>query len=149
MMKKIFTFPPFYIFSSIMLNLLFYFILPEFNCIPFPYNIIGIIALICGFYISKRSSNIFNKNKTTFRLEEPSAFVQSDFYKISRNPMYFGFLIFISGQAFFMGNLISLITPVLFFLFINYLCIPPEEIIMEKTFGNKYLEYKQKVRRWL
>ena len=148
-MEKIITFPPFYFFSILILNFVFYFLFPEFNKIPFPYNLIGITAIVCGVHILNRSSNIFHKKETTFRLEKPSAFVQDGFYKISRNPMYLGALILIFGQAVLMGNLISLISPVLFILFINYLCIPPEEFLMEKTFGTAYVEYKQKVRRWL
>lgn len=34
------------------------------------------------------------------------------------------------------------------FICIHYLCIPPEEAIMEKTFGAQYTAYKQQVRRW-
>lgn len=148
-MNKIITFPPFYFFSIIILNFVFYFIFPEFNKICFPYNLAGIPAIIGGFHISNKSSNLFTKSKTTFRLEKPSAFVQSDFYKITRNPMYLGGLILIFGQTILMTNLISLINPVLFFLCINYLCILPEEAIMEKTFGTNYVKYKQQVRRWL
>jgi len=127
----------------------FYFIFPQFNKIRFPFNLTGIAAIICGYYITRRSSGIFEKNNTTFYLKEPSAFIQTGFYRISRNPMYLGLLIFIFGLAVLTGNLISLISPVLFFLFINCLCIPPEEKLMERIFGNSYIEYKQKVRRWL
>ncbi len=63
--------------------------------------------------------------------------------------MYLGALILIMGLAVLLGNLLSLLTPLLFFIFINYLCIPPEEKIMQQTFGQDYLDYKQSVRRWL
>ena len=95
------------------------------------------------------SSGLFNQKQTTFYLEEPSVFVMSGFYKISRNPMYLGALVLIMGLAILLGNLLSLLTPLLFFIFINYLCIPPEEKIMQQTFGQDYLDYKQSVRRWL
>ena len=102
-----------------------------------------------GLFILMKSSNLFHEKKTTFRLEKPTALVQNDFYKISRNPMYLGALIFIFGESVLMGNRISFICPILFFLFINFLCIPPEEMMMEKTFGRKYAEYKKNIRRWL
>lgn len=149
MMKKMISYPPFYFFSIITLNFLCFILFPEFNTIPFPYNLIGIIAAAWGFYLLSRCSNTFHKNKTTFYLEEPTAFVQDGFYKVSRNPMYLGALMIICGQSVFLGNLISLLSPVLFFLCMNCLCIPPEEALMEKTFGSSYVGYKQKVRRWL
>ncbi|MCG8642619.1 MAG: isoprenylcysteine carboxylmethyltransferase family protein [Desulfobacterales bacterium] len=148
-MKKIIHFPPFYFFSIVALNIVCPFLFPEFNDIPFPYNLSGLIGSMFGLFILMKSSNLFHEKKTTFRLEKPTALVQNDFYKISRNPMYLGALIFIFGESVLMGNRISFICPILFFLFINFLCIPPEEMMMEKTFGRKYAEYKKNVRRWL
>lgn len=148
-MKNKLSFMPFYFFSIIILTFAFYFLFPGWNIIPFPYNLMGMTAIIFGWHVLSKSSNIFIKNKTTFYLEKPSAFVQTGFYRKSRNPMYLGALILISGHVILMGNAIAFINPVLFFIFINYLCIPPEEIIMEKTFRGEYLLYKQSVRRWL
>lgn len=147
--QRMVTFPPFYFFSVIGLSIAFYFLLPEFNWVAFPYNLIGIILFIGGSYLLNASSGLFNQKQTTFYLEEPSVFVMSGFYKISRNPMYLGALVLIMGLAILLGNLLSLLTPLLFFIFINYLCIPPEEKIMQQTFGQDYLDYKQSVRRWL
>ncbi len=148
-MKKTLTYPPFYFFSIIILNFLFYFLFSEFNMIPFPYNLAGIIAVIFGCHLLNENSKTFKMHKTTFTLDKPSVFVQTGFFKISRNPMYLGALFVILGQSILLGTLISMTGPVFFFLSINYFCIPPEEILMEKTFANKYLAYKQKVRRWL
>lgn len=102
-----------------------------------------------GHYIIKVSSNLFHKQKTTFTLEKSSSFVQNKFYRISRNPMYLGVLIIFLGLAILNGNLIAFISPLLFFLCMNYLCIPPEEVLMEQTFGDPYVQYKKKVRCWL
>lgn len=147
--KRITNFPPFYFFGFIILDLLFYFLLPQLNKIPLPYNLFGIVILVPGLYILKKSSNIFNRNKTTFLLEKPSVFVQNGFFRITRNPMYLGSLILIFGLAISLGNLAGLISPLLFFFSINWLCIPHEETLMERTFGSRYLAYKQRVRRWL
>jgi len=148
-MKKVITFPPLYFFGTIVLSIILFFLFPEFNIISLPYNLIGVLLFIGGYYIVNKSSNIFHQNETTFYLEEPSTFIQSGFYKYSRNPMYLGSLILITGVSIALGNLLSLLTPILFFLVINYLSIPFEEEIMEKKFGNKYLQFKQKVRRWI
>lgn len=147
--RKLTNFPPFYFFATILLNIAFFFFLPRFNHLHIPCILAGITALAGGLYLMNKSSDLFNKKKTTFYLEEPSAFVQDGFYRRSRNPMYLGMLIFISGLAISLGNLIGLVTPLIFVLTINFLCIPPEEIIMEKTFGHAYFEYKQRVRRWI
>lgn len=148
-MKKIITFPPFIFFTIMVLNIPLFFMFPRYRIIPFPYNLSGLVAIWIGYYIVNVSSKLFHKEDTTFRLDKPSSFIQTRFYKISRNPMYLGALIFFLGLAVLTGNLIALIGPILFFLCMNYLCIPPEEVLMERTFGNPYVQYKKKVRRWL
>jgi protein-S-isoprenylcysteine O-methyltransferase Ste14 len=42
-----------------------------------------------------------------------------------------------------------LIAPLLFFLVIDRMLIPEEEETMERIFGEQYLDYKRRVRRWL
>lgn len=148
-MHKIISFPPLYFFSAIVLSLGAYFLLPTFHWIDLPYRLTGLIMMIGGWYIVSKSSTLFHQKNTTFYLEEPSTFVQTGFYQYSRNPMYLGSLILIAGLSILLGNLLSLLAPLMFYLGIHYLCIPPEETIMEQTFGQEYLDYQKKVRRWL
>lgn len=147
-MKKL-VFPPLYFFCSIGLAILCYWLFPSYQIILYPYNLLGVIPLIGGHLLMKRNSDVFNEKKTTFYLEKPTFFVQHKDYTFSRNPMYLGSLILITGLAFLVCNLISFFSPVLFFLVMNFLCIPQEEKLMEKTFGVDYLAYKKKIRRWI
>ena len=147
--KNITNFPPFYFFTIILLNLACVFFLPGFNRFHMPLSLIGLPVLAGGLYLINKSSGLFHRHNTTFYLEKPSAFVQNGFYRKSRNPMYLGMLIFISGLAVSLGNLAGLAAPLVFFLAINCLCIPPEETLMEKTFGTAYFDYKKRVRRWI
>lgn len=147
--KNITNFPPFYFFTILLLNLACVFFLPRFNRIHMPLSLIGFPFLAGGLYLINKSSDLFHKNKTTFYLEKPSAFVQNGFYRKSRNPMYLGMLFFIFGLAVLLGNLAGLAAPLIFFLTINCLCIPPEETLMAKTFGTAYVDYKKRVRRWI
>jgi len=70
-------------------------------------------------------------------------------YKFTRNPMYLGVTIALLGAAIFFGNALSFLSPLIFFLIMNYYFVPREEKLMENIFGKKYLEYKKQVRRWL
>jgi protein-S-isoprenylcysteine O-methyltransferase Ste14 len=42
-----------------------------------------------------------------------------------------------------------LIAPLIFYVAIDRMLIPEEEITMERLFGEQYLDYKRRVRRWL
>jgi len=148
-MYRLFTFPPLYIICSIILGLTSYWLFPHTILIKSPYNLIGILPIFIGLRILRKASGLFTKKGTTFLLEKSSVLVIEAYFKYSRNPMYFGCLILMLGLSLFLGNLTSFISPILFFLTINFICIPPEERLMEKTFGTEYLNYKKKVRRWI
>ncbi len=148
-MKNILLFPPFYFFSAILLIIALNFLFPQFNNIPFPYNLGGLAVLAFGYHLLSKSSALFTRYETTFQLQEPTAFVQEGFFKYSRNPMYLGALIFLTGLSILTANLVSFIPLLLFFLGINFLCIPPEEALLEQKFGSRYLQYQRQVRRWL
>ena len=92
---------------------------------------------------------IFNEKGTTFILEKPTKLVKERYFRVSRNPMYLGSLIFIAGISLLLPSFIGFASILLFYLAINFLCIPPEEKLMEKTFGSEYLDYKKNVRKWI
>lgn len=70
-------------------------------------------------------------------------------FKITRNPIYLGFLVAQIVVAIKLNNLfIILFLPIVWQL-LNKWVIEPEESYLEKLFGEEYLNYKQKVRRWL
>ena len=70
-------------------------------------------------------------------------------YKLTRNPMYLGVSIALFGAAFYFGNLLSFLSPLIFFIAVNLYFVPSEERLMESIFGKKYIDYKKKVRRWI
>ena len=63
--------------------------------------------------------------------------------------MYVGFVVFLIGCSILSGNILSALCPLILFLILDRMFIPYEEEKMEATFGEEYLEYKRRVRRWL
>ena len=84
-------------------------------------------------------------------LDDPydTAFVTDAPYTFTRNPMYLGLMAVTLGFALFFGSLAMLTAPLIFYLAIDRMLIPEEEITMERLFGEQYLDYKRRVRRWL
>ena len=92
----------------------------------------------------------FRKAKTqihTFKV--PKKLVTTGLFQYSRNPIYLGFTIVLLGIALLYGSLSTLIPVLLFFLIANFWYIPFEEKNMKKVFGQSYLFYRRRVRRWL
>lgn len=70
-------------------------------------------------------------------------------YQISRNPMYFGFLLMLIGWGFFLCNIASLMLLPVFIIYMNRFQIVPEERHMREKFGEAYHQYEKAVRRWI
>lgn len=63
--------------------------------------------------------------------------------------MYLGMLSILFGFAFVLNSLLGLIFPIVFFWFMNWRLIPAEEKKIEEVFGDEYLAYKRRTRRWI
>lgn len=75
--------------------------------------------------------------------------IESGPYRFTRNPMYLQILIVCIGFAILLGNpWIVLLTPVAGWVLYR-LAIRPEEEYLERKFGETYLAYKRRVRRWI
>ena len=149
MKRKIFLKPPHYFFFCLILSLVLYSMIPQLNLIIFPWNLIGLILIIKGSVFVYLAWALFKKYKTPEDFQKSTRLVKEGLFKYSRNPMYSGGVVFLFGISILLGNIASLISPVLFFLIINYMFVPYEEEKGERDFDQEYLDYKKKVRRWL
>ena len=115
-------------------------------------NIISLFLLILGLVVFLSAVKSFRKQKTTVNPLEPkqaSSLVTSGIFKFSRNPMYLGMLIILLSLS-FKFNLIGGMTISLFFyIFITKFQIIPEEAAMNELFGNEFINYSNKTRRWI
>ena len=66
----------------------------------------------------------------------------------TRNPMYVGMNSFLLGLLIILNNPLNFIFLVVFFFIVRNIFVIKEEVQMEETFGEEYLTYKGKVRRW-
>jgi protein-S-isoprenylcysteine O-methyltransferase Ste14/putative intracellular protease/amidase len=94
----------------------------------------------------------FRRAKTTVNPMKPdttSSLVVSGIYRYTRNPMYLGFLLFLTAWAAALSNVLALISPLAFVLYMNRFQIVPEERMLASRFEQDYAEYRARVGRWL
>ena len=147
-MKKLFI-PPVFVLISLVLIVMFYFMIPEYNWIQFPLNFSGLLITFIGFVIMGKARDLFKKHKTTLTYNKSSYMITEGIFAKTRNPMYIGMFLLLLGIGICFMNLFSILTPFGFILLIRLFFIPTEEKMMYDTFGHDYLEYKNKVRRWI
>lgn len=80
--------------------------------------------------------------------ENKTELVTNGFFAISRNPIFLGIMIANLGLFFVLPNAFTLLIIELSTVSINTQ-IRLEEEFLEQEFGEQYVEYKKKVRRWL
>jgi len=144
--------PPIYALSIAFIMWLFSRYFPVATLINEPWNMVGIALVVIAALIDFTSLYLFFKKRTTpnpMKPEFTTGLVTKGMYRFSRNPMYLGLLIMLLGFAIYLGKLTPfLIIPVFYFV-ITEMQIKPEEDWLEQKFGEEYLDYKNKVRRWL
>ncbi|WP_161953500.1 methyltransferase family protein [Prosthecochloris marina] len=147
-MKKIT--PPFLFIICIVIMAGLWWMLPLVRFVPFPINLLGVLVFAVGLGIAKRGSDVFEKEGTNIEtFNNPDILVTDGLFRISRNPMYLGFLTALVGMAVMLGNLSSFLVAFVFFIVTDRWYITFEEDAMAKAFGKRYAEYKAKTRRWL
>ena len=81
--------------------------------------------------------------------ETPTVIVQSGPYQWSRNPIYLGFSLLYLGIALWVNSAWLLLTLAATLVLMTYGVILREERYLAARFGEEYLSYKARVRRWL
>ncbi len=114
-------------------------------------KVIGGAMFVFGMWLSMYGSKQFKENETEIlpMSESNRVLVTDGVYKFSRNSMYLGMVITLLGIALYLGTLLMFLAAVAHFLVLNFVFIPFEERKLERIFGEKYLEYKRSVRRWV
>ena len=111
---------------------------------------LGLGVMLTGILLLMSAAGLFRKVETninTFR--NPDKLVTTGPFSVSRNPMYLGFSLLLLGVALLLNTLSALLITGLFVAAANFWYIPFEEAAAEQQFGQAYLDYKEKVRRWL
>ena len=91
----------------------------------------------------RRGGQSENPWKPTPHIEERGPF------RVTRNPMYLQMLLICIGVAVMRWDVWILVLTPLCAWVLQKLAIEPEEAYLERKFGEAYVAYKRRVRRWL
>ena len=100
------------------------------------------IVAVASFIAAKTTVNPLRPSRT-------SSLVTTGIFRISRNPMYLGDLLVLAALAVWLGNVVNVVLLVFFIWYINRFQIIPEERALTNLFGESYVAYRSRVRRWL
>jgi len=116
----------------------------------FPFSsFLGALLLLLGFALRLwATAHFYARQMHVISLEPQGSLVTSGPYRYSRNPLYLGANVFcFFGAALLFGSLTATVLTILHLPFIN-LVIRREERQLEQKFGEEFVAYKARVRRW-
>ena len=112
--------------------------------------LLGLIVLILSLGIITYAFRELNNNETTYIPDgEPEKLVTSGPFSFSRNPIYLGMAGVLLAIAFLLQALSALLIPILFISIIQNTWIPHEEKKLAEIFGEEWITYSEKTKKWL
>lgn len=125
---------------------------PAALVIETPWNHLGWGLLALGLGVEVHSVCSFIRARTTvnpMRIQLANRLVATGLYRISRNPMYLGLILSLSGWGVLLGHPLTLMLVWVFARLLVVVQIAPEEEALREKFGEAYLAYSRRVNRWI
>jgi protein-S-isoprenylcysteine O-methyltransferase Ste14 len=119
--------------------------------LPAPVEIAAaVVGTLVWAYLDGSAMRRFSRAGTSpLPMRPTSAIVTTGPYRFTRNPMYVGMAALYLALALGFGVIWALATLPFVLLAVDRLVIAREERYLETKFGEEYLSYKRRIRRWL
>jgi protein-S-isoprenylcysteine O-methyltransferase Ste14 len=103
----------------------------------------GAAVLVVAYVEMVRSGTTIDPSRATARI------VTTGIYRFSRNPIYLGWFLVMMGAGLEKLSLFYVATSTLMVAVLRWFVVIPEERYLVASFGDEYLQYRSRVRRWL
>jgi len=111
---------------------------------------LGAAVAIAGLCIVGLTRQQFKRAETNIEpWKSTTKILSTGIYAHSRNPVYVAFCLLPIGWGLFLDSLWILLSFVPSVALVYWTAIRKEEAYLEKKFGEEYVQYKRRVRRWL
>lgn len=115
-------------------------------------SLLASLLALSGLLIALVGVRAFRQARTTIHPQHPervSSLVSNGIYSRTRNPMYLGMLLVLTAIAVWIGQPAGFVVLPVFVWYLTRYQIVAEEQAIAAHFGQQYLDYCQRVRRWI
>lgn len=141
--------PPVYFLGALVLMTVLHLVAPGRRLVGPPWEYLGVLGILIGLWLAVTGTRLFGRHGTPIRpFQTSTALVTEGPYRFTRNPMYLGMVLVLSGAATVLGTFTPWLVVPAFVLLIQRRFIRGEETLLEQTFGERYSSYRERVRRW-
>ena len=113
---------------------------------------IAVFLAAAGIAVDFAGLWAFRHHRTTvnpLRPDKAASLVTDGIYRWTRNPMYLGLLLILTGWAFWLSTAVSLLGLPLLVIYLTRFQILPEERALRAKFPRESADHARHVRRWL
>jgi len=108
------------------------------------------LQIVGGLTIVVIADRQFERHGTTIKpFQRSGAVVTDGVFRYSRHPMYLGLVVVLVGLGIGLASVTPLLVIPVFGWWMAVRFIRAEEASLVEQFGEAYLEYQRRVRRWL
>lgn len=142
------------IFSvTLILGLVLHFAFPLHLTTPIaaPFRLLAGAALVLVgvIIIALSKRDLKNAGQPSAPGKPTTRIVETGIYRFSRNPLYLGLVVVLAGLGLGLDIVWWLLFTIPLLLAFHYLLVLPEEQYLLGSFGEQYMSYRSRVRRWL
>jgi len=121
------------------------FVFPGHALIAGVFPAVGLVIMIIAVRAFSRADTTINPHHP----DKANKLVISGLYRVTRNPMYLGMALVLTGWILWLGHLLAVLPLIGFIWFITTFQIKPEEAVLKQKFGDEFEAYMGRVRRWI
>jgi protein-S-isoprenylcysteine O-methyltransferase Ste14 len=111
---------------------------------------VGLVLIFLALNLAAFAAKEMIRIKTTLSMQKPATDLATEgAFAWTRNPIYLAMVLLCGGAAIFTNSLWTLLFTVAFAAVLQKGVIEPEEAYLERRFGQRYRDYKARVRRWI
>ena len=126
-----------------------HFLAPGPTLLPPPLHLLGVPLAAAGVLLHAWAWRHFRRRGTPLdTLAEPPALVTDGPFRLSRNPMYLGGVVILSGLAALYATATPWLVPPAFLGVASRAFVRPEERLLALRFGGAWDAYRGRVGRW-
>jgi len=142
--------PPMCLLIAVVALAALHLLLPLRQILVSSWRLLGLAPLLAGVVLNLVADRQFKQHGTTVKpFERSTAMIASGVYRVSRNPMYLGFVLILLGLGILLGSLTPFVVVPVFALWMDRAFIRVEEQMLREAFPGAWVSYAAKVRRWI
>lgn len=147
---NVIAFPPLLFLGTFLVSLLLRFLFPTPLLPTTTALIIGLLVALAGVLLLLLGFREMRRHKTTINPSGvTTTIVSGGLYRHTRNPMYIALTVIYVGSSVAANAWWGFLLLIPLLLLVQKGIIEREETYLTRKFGDEYLRYKAKVRRWV